>query len=179
MLEEFTLYLLVWGACMHGRSLQACLTLLNPWTVAQQATLSMEFSRQEYLSGLLCSPPEDLPDLGIKPKSLISPALAGGFFFTIATWEALHVGTGNKLKHKEMRWSQILTYIKKKIMCYDWGGKKRKLWDYQRKVSLSSWHWDETSMSWRSQSCEEKGRSVLGRSTGKGPEVGNSVGYRE
>ena len=75
MLEEFTLYLLVWGACMHGKSLQACLTLCDPWTVAQQATLSMEFSRQEYLSGLPCSPPEDLPDPGIEPTS---PALQAG-----------------------------------------------------------------------------------------------------
>ena len=41
--------------------------------------LSMEFSRQEYWSGLPCSPPGDLLDPGIKPTSLNSPALAGGF----------------------------------------------------------------------------------------------------
>ena len=40
----------------------------------------MGFSRQEYWSGLPCPPPEDLPDSRIKPVSLISPALAGGFF---------------------------------------------------------------------------------------------------
>ena len=40
----------------------------------------MGVSRQEYWSGLLCPPPEELPDPGIKPVSLISPALAGGFF---------------------------------------------------------------------------------------------------
>ena len=40
----------------------------------------MGFSRQEYWSGLLCPPPGDLPILGIKPTSLTSPALAGGFF---------------------------------------------------------------------------------------------------
>ena len=34
-------------------------------------------------------PPGDLPDPGIKPVSLMSPALAGGFFTTSATWEAL------------------------------------------------------------------------------------------
>ena len=39
----------------------------------------MGFSRQEYWSGLPCPPPEDLPDLGIKPES---PALTGGFFTT-------------------------------------------------------------------------------------------------
>ena len=37
------------------------------WTVADQASLSMRFSRQEYWSGLPCLPPGDLPDLGIKP----------------------------------------------------------------------------------------------------------------
>ena len=44
--------------------------------------------RQEFWSELLNPPPEDLPDPGIKPLSLTSPALAGGFFTTSATWEA-------------------------------------------------------------------------------------------
>ena len=39
------------------------------WTVAYQASLSMEFSRQEYWSGLPLSSPGDLPDPGIKPGS--------------------------------------------------------------------------------------------------------------
>ena len=55
------------------------------WTVAHQAPLSMEFSRQEYWSGLPCPPPGDLPNPGIEPKSLMSPALAGGFFTTGTT----------------------------------------------------------------------------------------------
>ena len=53
--------------------------LLCPWA----------FSRQEYWSGLPCPPPGNLPDPGIKPMSLISPALAGRFSTTSATWEAL------------------------------------------------------------------------------------------
>ena len=57
------------------------------WTVGCQAPLSMEFSRQEYWSGLPCPPLGDLPDPGIEPTS---PALAGRFFTTSATWEALH-----------------------------------------------------------------------------------------
>ena len=61
---------------------------VTPWTVAYQAPLSMEFSRQEYWSGLWCPLPGDLPDLGIRPTSLKSPPVAGGFFTTIATWEA-------------------------------------------------------------------------------------------
>ena len=45
------------------------------WAIAHQAPLSLEFSRQEYWYGLLCTAPGDLPDLGIKPKSLRSHAL--------------------------------------------------------------------------------------------------------
>ena len=55
--------------------------------MAHQAPLSMEFSRQEYWSGLPCPSPVNLPNPGIKPMSLTSPALAGGFFTTSATWE--------------------------------------------------------------------------------------------
>ena len=50
--------------------------------VVHQAPLSMGFPRQEYWSGLPCPPPGDFPDLGIKPTSLTSAALAAGFFTT-------------------------------------------------------------------------------------------------
>ena len=52
------------------------LLFVTPWTISCQAPLSMRFSRQEYWSGLPCPPPEDLPDPGIEPESLTSPALA-------------------------------------------------------------------------------------------------------
>ena len=42
----------------------------TPWTIAYQASLSMEFSRQEYWSGLPCPLQGDLPNPGIKPRSL-------------------------------------------------------------------------------------------------------------
>ena len=61
----------------------------TPRTVAHQAPLSMGFSRHEYWSGLPSPPPGDFPDPGIKPGSLMSPALAGSFFTTSATWKAL------------------------------------------------------------------------------------------
>ena len=48
----------------------------------------MKFSRQEYWSELPFPTPENLPDPGIEPKSLVSPALAGRFFTTDATWES-------------------------------------------------------------------------------------------
>ena len=57
------------------------------WTVAQQAPLSMGFSRQEYWSGLPCPPPGDLLDPEIKPESPVSPGLAGGSFTNSALLE--------------------------------------------------------------------------------------------
>ena len=68
-------------ACMlsHFNSVQLFVTL---WTVAHLAPLAMGFSRQQYWSGLPCPPPGALPDSGIKATSLMSPALAGGFFNT-------------------------------------------------------------------------------------------------
>ena len=49
----------------------------------------MELSRQEYWSGLPFATPGDLPNPGVSTVSLASPALAGGFLTTRATWEAL------------------------------------------------------------------------------------------
>ena len=49
----------------------------------------MGFSRQEYWNGLPCPSPGDLPNPGIESMSLLSPALAGRFFTTSTTWEAL------------------------------------------------------------------------------------------
>ena len=68
----------------HANGVQLFVTL---WTVAHQAHLSMEFSKQ-YWSGLPCPPPGDLPNPGIKPVSLMSPAMARGLFVTSTTWEA-------------------------------------------------------------------------------------------
>ena len=56
---------------------------VTPWTIACQAPLSMEFSSQEYWSGLPFPPPGDLSDAGSEAVSLVSPALAGGFFTTV------------------------------------------------------------------------------------------------
>ena len=42
---------------------------MTPWTVALQTPLSMGFSRQEYWSRLPFPSTEDLPDLGIEPRS--------------------------------------------------------------------------------------------------------------
>ena len=55
---------------------------MTPWTIARQAPLSMEFSRQKYWSGLPFPSLRDLPNPGIKPVSPASPALAGRYFTT-------------------------------------------------------------------------------------------------
>ena len=53
---------------------------VNPRPIAHQATLFIAFSRQEYWSGLPFPSPGVLPNPGTEPVSLVSPALAGGFF---------------------------------------------------------------------------------------------------
>ena len=52
-----------------------------PWTISCQAPLPIEFSRQEYWSGMLFPSPGDLPNSGIQPVSPVSPTLAGGFLY--------------------------------------------------------------------------------------------------
>ena len=75
-------------ACVLSRF--SCVRLcLAPQNVAHQDPLSMGFFRQEYWRGLSCLPPGGLPHPGIEPTSLTSPALAGRFFTTRATWEAI------------------------------------------------------------------------------------------
>ena len=58
------------------------------WTVTCQASLSVGFSRQEYWNGLPFPSPGHLPHPGMQPVSLTSPALAGGFLTSSASWEA-------------------------------------------------------------------------------------------
>ena len=76
--DHFVLY------CLCAQLLGRVQLFTTLWTATHQAPLSMRFPRQEYWSGLPCPPPGDLPDPGIKPASLTSPALAGGFFTTSA-----------------------------------------------------------------------------------------------
>ena len=59
-----------------------------PWTVANQAALTMGFHRKEYWRVLPFPPPRDLPNPGIEAGSLVSLTLARGFFTNCATEEA-------------------------------------------------------------------------------------------
>ena len=68
--------------CMYSVA-QSCQLFATPWIITCQAPLSMEFSRQEYQSGLPFATPGDLPQLGIEPASPVFPALANRFFITV------------------------------------------------------------------------------------------------
>ena len=74
---------------VSAQSLSHVLLFVTLWTVAHQAPLSMEFSRQEHWSGLPFPSLGCLPNPGIKP---VSPALAGGFFTTVSPGNPLAVG---------------------------------------------------------------------------------------
>ena len=67
--------------CVYARHV---VVFATPWTVACQASLSMEFSRQEYWSGLLLPTPGDFLTQESNPH-LLCLLVAGGFFTTGAT----------------------------------------------------------------------------------------------
>ena len=71
--------------CAYMLSHLTRLTLCIPMDCRLPGSSVHGIFRQEYWSGLPCPPLGDLPNPGIKPMSLMSPALAGGFFTTSAT----------------------------------------------------------------------------------------------
>ena len=77
--------------CVYTRLLSHVWLFAIPWTAACQVPLSRGLSRQEYWRGLPIPSLEDLPDPWTEPASLMSPALADGFFTTSATWRDLYV----------------------------------------------------------------------------------------
>ena len=80
-----------YSQCVNANSLPSCLFVTLGTVPPAKTYLSMGFSRQEYWSGLSCPPPGDLPNLGIEPTSLMSPALAGRFFITSTTSPSLFI----------------------------------------------------------------------------------------
>ena len=72
---------------MHAKSLQSCLTLCNPMDCSPPDSSVHGILQERILEWVPCPPLGALPDPGIEP-SLTSPALAGRFFTTSATWEA-------------------------------------------------------------------------------------------
>ena len=72
--------------CVCVQAGSVLLDSATPWTVACQAPLAMEFTRQEYWTGLSFPTSGDLLDPGIEPTSLAPPVLVGGFFTTVPTY---------------------------------------------------------------------------------------------
>ena len=91
------------------RSHLSRIQLCDSVDIALQAPPSMEFSRQEYWSGLPCPPPGHLPNPVIKPES---PALAEGFFTTSTTWETPFVFWFFQIKSEySMKWGKMMFLI--------------------------------------------------------------------
>ena len=73
---------------MHAKLLSHVWLFVTQETVDNQAPLSLGFPRQEYWYELPFPTPRDLFNPGIKPVSLMSPALADRFFTASAIWDA-------------------------------------------------------------------------------------------
>ena len=89
--------------CVYVQWVSQVRLFATPWTAARQAPLSMEFSRQEYWSGLPCPSPGDLSNPGIKPgssalqvDSLLSESL-GKPVYDCKSTTGINLGATNKL----------------------------------------------------------------------------------
>ena len=72
-------------------SLQSCPTLWEPMDCSPPVSSVPGILQEEYWSGLPFPPPEDLPELGTEPRSLMSPSLTGRFFTTgTSLWHLEH-----------------------------------------------------------------------------------------
>ena len=74
--------------CIRAKSLQSCSALCGCIDCGPPGSSVHGILQARTLEGLPCPPPGDLPDSGIEPLSLMSPALASRFFTTLTTWEA-------------------------------------------------------------------------------------------
>ena len=76
-------------SCVRAKFLHFCLTLCDPMDCSPRGSSVQGISRQEHWSGLLRPPPGALPNPGIEPVSLTSPALADRFFTISSIWKSL------------------------------------------------------------------------------------------
>ena len=73
--------------CMCAKSLQSCLTLCDPMACSSKGSPVHGVLQARILERIATASSRGLPTPGIKPTSLMSSALAGGFFTTCTTWE--------------------------------------------------------------------------------------------
>ena len=78
----------MYSCAVYAKLLQLCLTLCNPMDCRLPGYPVHEIFQARILEWVVIPSPRDLPDPGIKPTSLIYPALVGGFFTTSAICEA-------------------------------------------------------------------------------------------
>ena len=81
----------LWKPCKRAKSLQLCPSLCDSVNCSLPGLCPWDSSGKH--TGVGEDPPGDLPNPGVRPASLTSPALAGRFFATSTTWEALIRGT--------------------------------------------------------------------------------------
>ena len=129
-------------ACMCSVA-SDCLRPHGLWTVVHWASLSVEFSRPEYWSRLPFPTLGELPDPGINPASLVSPALAGGFLtlshqgmsVIIKSWGVVLIRKEQYkiVTYKEVPslWSCSLTALFAcHILCFSFGTLQKAKWHF-------------------------------------------------
>ena len=92
----------------------------TPWTAARQAPLSLGFSSQEYLNGLPCPPPGDLPDSGTEPLFLMPPILVGGLLPLVPPGKSLCLFYVSANELADSLPSTVYLYVFFEIYLYTW-----------------------------------------------------------
>ena len=124
---------------LHAKSLQSCPTLCNPLDgtlpgSSVHGILQARILGLQCISGLPCPPWGHLPNSRIEPMSLMSPALARGFFTTSTTWEAQHYYVITYSKSRS-NWASLAS----KRLCGETGPGKLSgypSWDYPKLLWL-------------------------------------------
>ena len=88
--------------CVCVKLLQLCLTLYDLMDCSPPGSSVHGILQARILEWIACPPPGDLPDPGIKPASFMSLALAGRFFTTSTTWEALNLNIPGYYKYTKV-----------------------------------------------------------------------------
>ena len=130
--------------------LSRVLLFATPWTIVCQASLSIEFSRKEYWSGLPFPLPGDLLNPGTEPASLASPASAGRFFTTepsgtVVHWILLYVDTARMQDY----FMQDITEVKNIVPAL--GGEAEMAehhWTSRWVMLCKSWHGTSLVVQW-------------------------------